>query len=132
MSTKSSSVSESTKTRSTLVGLSATSLLVALVTLYSAPPAYGQTSADTGSTRSQDCKEAAANKWLLDYIMEHGNPSYEQTLEVIRQVSVFSKAIRIFCGDNRINNEILQSAKQGTPPLWIDSEISKLLAQLAR
>jgi pilus assembly protein CpaB len=85
-----------------------------------------------GSTRSQDCKEAAANKWLLDYTMEHGNPSYEQTLEAVKQVAVFSEAIRKFCGDNRINNEILQSAKQGTRPHWIDFEISKLLAQLGR
>jgi len=130
MSKKSSSVSESTKTRSTLVGFSATSLLVALVTLYSAPPAYGQTSADTGSTRSQDCKEAAANKWLLDYSMEHGNPSYEQILEAARQVSVFSEAIRKFCGDNRINDEILQSAKRGTRPSWIDREVNKLLSKL--
>ena len=132
MSNKSSSVSESNKNRLTLVGLSATSLLVALITLYSVPPAYGQTSADTGSTKSQDCKEAAANKWLLDFTMEHLSPSYEQTLEAIKQVSVFSEAIRIFCGDNRINNEILQSAKQGTWPHWIDSELSKLLAQVGR
>ena len=93
-------------------------------------PAYGQTSADTGSTSSQLCKEAAANKWLLDYTMEHGNLSEEQILEAVRQVSVFSEAIRKFCGDNRINIEILQSAKEGTRPAWIDAEISKLLAQL--
>jgi hypothetical protein len=76
------------------------------------------------------CKQAAANKWLLDYSMENGNPSEEQILEAARQVSVFSEAIRKFCGDNKINNEVLQAAKQGTWPDWIDSEIRELLSQL--
>ena len=128
MCKKSSSGSKSAKALSTLVGFSATSLLVGLVTLHSTLPAH----ADTGVTRSQPCKEAAANKWLLDYAMEHGNPSEEQILEAVRQVSVFSEGIRKLCGDNRINNEILQSAKQGTWPDWIGSEISKLLAQLGQ
>ena len=102
------------------------SVLLALFTLSCAFSAH----ADTTIARSQMCKQAAANKWLLDYSMENGNPSEEQILEAARQVSVFSEAIRKFCGDNKINNEVLQAAKQGTWPDWIDSEIRELLSQL--
>jgi hypothetical protein len=79
---------------------------------------------------SKLCREVAANKWLLDFTMEHGNPTYEQQLEAIRQVSQYSELVRKACGDNRINNEILQSAKNGTWPDWIESEVRELLAQL--
>ena len=119
-------VFESVKMRSALVGYGVMSVLAALFTLTCAFWAH----ADTSGARSQTCKEAAANKWLLDYSMEHGNPSEEQILEAVRQVSVFSEAIRKFCGDNKVNNEILLSAKQGSWPDWIDPEIRELLSQL--
>ena len=85
-------------------------------------------SAATGKD-SKLCRESAANKWLLDYVMAHGNPSYEQKLEAIRQVSEWSGLVRRTCGDNSINNEILQSAKRGSWPMWIDTEVKALLEQ---
>ncbi|MCP4258339.1 MAG: hypothetical protein GY774_12700 [Planctomycetes bacterium] len=59
--------------------------------------------------------------------MKHIQHTQAQQLEAIRQVSIFAKAIRKFCGDNSINNEILQSAKLGNKPAWIESEINVLV-----
>ncbi len=87
----------------------------------------------TNNGESKLCREAAANKWLLDYSMEHIKHTQAQQIEAIRQVSVFAKAIRKYCGDNTINNEILQSAILGNKPVWIESEINVLVnAAVAR
>lgn len=101
-------------------------LLGCLSTQFAATTVYGE----SGTGKSQLCREIAANKWLVDYSMAHGNMSYAQQLEAIRQVTEYSELVRKACGDNRINNEIFQAAKKGVWPDWIDSEISKLLAQL--
>ena len=101
-----------------------------LISQFAVTTVHGQSAGTSTDTKSQSCKEAAANKWLLDYTMAHGNVSQAQQLEAIRQVTTFSEAIRKFCGDNRINNELLQSANKGVWPDWIDAEINELLSQL--
>ncbi len=85
------------------------------------------TDADIEISAATNCKMAAANKWLLDFTMANGNPTYEQRLEAIRQVSVFTEAIRVFCGSNKINNDILQAANLGIKPKWIENEINELV-----
>ena len=86
--------------------------------------------AESGTGKTQLCKEIAANKWLVDYTMAHGNMSYAQQLEAIQQVTEYSELVRKACGDNRINNEIFQAAKKGVWPKWIDDEVNDLLSQL--
>jgi len=76
------------------------------------------------------CREAAANKWLLDFTVSHTSPSYEQQLEATRNVAVFAKAIRVFCGDNKINGQINLAAKRGVVPEWIRAEVNALAASV--
>jgi hypothetical protein len=91
--------------------------------------AFGSVHAQT-ATKTKLCREIAANKWLLDYTMVHGNVSHAQQLEAIRQVTEYSELVRKACGDNRINNEILQAANKGGWPDWIDDEVNDLLSKL--
>ena len=91
--------------------------------------AFGSVHAQT-ATKTELCREVAANKWLLDYTMAHGNVSHAQQLEAIQQVTKYSELVRKACGDNRINNEILQSAKNGAWPQWIDDEVNDLISRL--
>jgi len=74
------------------------------------------------------CKEAAANKYLLDLIHHHGakNIPIRQRMEMISQIDTFTKVIRIFCGDNKVNSEILSAAKIKVVPLWIEKELDEL------
>lgn len=76
------------------------------------------------------CKDAAANKWLLDYVMaHHPHNTAEQTMETVRQVSDYAKEIREYCGDSRINTEVQLAAKAGKRPAWISKEIKSLLSE---
>ncbi len=76
------------------------------------------------------CKDAAANKWLLDYVMaHHPHSTAEQAMEASRQVSVYAKEIREYCGDSKINTEVQLAAKAGKRPTWISKEIKGLLSE---
>ncbi|MBT8084969.1 MAG: hypothetical protein KJN72_07080 [Woeseia sp.] len=78
------------------------------------------------------CKEAAAHKWLLDFSMANNPHTQAQQLEAIKQVSILAKAIKKFCGDNSINNEVRQSANLGRKPAWIKAEIDVLVNEAVK
>lgn len=73
------------------------------------------------------CRSAAANKWLLDYTMEHGVTSEAQKMEAIRQVVIFNDAIRTFCADDQIIWKIQRAAIMGEIPGWIRPEVNVLV-----
>lgn len=86
-------------------------------------------SVSTSQKYSAECKQTAANKWLIDFTMEHGKTTQNQKLKFIQQVATFSEGIRKLCGDNGLNFEILQSAKKKIKPKWIEPELNDLINQ---
>ena len=70
--------------RSHLGCLHITLVFSCLISQFAVTNVHGQSAGTSTDTKSQSCKEAAANKWLLDYTMAHGIVSQAQQLEAIR------------------------------------------------
>ena len=72
------------------------------------------------------CKEAAAHKWMLDFTVHNVPINYEQTIDATQSIITIADAVRVHCGNNKVNFNIQASAKRSIIPSWIEQEVKNL------
>lgn len=91
------------------------------------PKTTGSSFRQSSSIYSQQCREAAARKWLLDYTMSHGNPSPDEVKKSLSVIPGVTAQVTKLCGNKALNNEIRMAANNKVKPTWCAAEISALL-----
>ncbi|MDQ6957126.1 MAG: zinc-ribbon domain-containing protein [Mariprofundaceae bacterium] len=76
---------------------------------------------------SKACKDIAAQQWVMDYTMMHGMPESSEYVHMLDESTQNTAEIREKCGGASIVQEVLATAKEGSPPEWLKEHVSKLI-----
>jgi len=76
---------------------------------------------------SKACKDIAAQEWVMDYTMMHGMPEGNEYISMLDESTQNTAEIRKKCGGASIVQEVLATAKEGSPPEWLKEHVSKLI-----
>jgi hypothetical protein len=76
---------------------------------------------------SEECRQAAAERWIIDVTLEHGELTMDQQLEALSRTATLGERIRRDCEYDWVNKEIVRAAKLGFQPAWIQPQISALI-----
>jgi len=79
-----------------------------------------------GNHYSTYCKEAAAQQWLTDFSMSHGEKKGRDYMALLDQGIQTSALIRQNCGGSHVVAEVLQTAQEGVPPEWLVHTLNEL------
>ncbi|MDX8394820.1 MAG: zinc-ribbon domain-containing protein [Mariprofundaceae bacterium] len=78
---------------------------------------------------STACTQAAAQQWMVDYLIQNMRYSTDEYLEMLDQSSKHSDTMRNSCKDKALIHEMTAAAKEGVKPFWIQEEINVLQKQ---
>lgn len=76
---------------------------------------------------SKACKDIAAQQWVMNYTMLHGMPESDEYIHMLDESTQNTAEIRKKCGGASIVQEVLATAKEGSPPEWLKEQVSKLI-----
>lgn len=73
-----------------------------------------------------ECRQAAAQKWLIDYRAMHSNYSGEEFVRILKMSDQQTVKVHQFCKNKTIIQDIVAAATAQEKPDWLKAEIQML------
>jgi len=79
---------------------------------------------DIGPEEASDkCKQVAADQWMIDYMITHGNVTGDEYIRLLDESSNKTEEVRSLCQSKYLAGNIAEAAKKNMKPAWIRPEI---------